>query len=53
MFYKTSSIIAKQYGNAGCSKIIMLSLDNQGVLTIRNQVERQAVSASQSKLFQH
>ena len=44
-FYKTSSVTAKQYGNASCFKIIMLTLDNQVLLTVRNQVEKQAVSA--------
>ena len=44
-FYKTSSVTAKQCGNASCFKIIMLTLDNQVLLTVRNQVEKQAVSA--------
>ena len=45
MFYKTSSITAKQYGHARCSKVIMLTLNNQVVLEVRKQVEKQAVSA--------
>ena len=45
MFYKTSSIMAKQYGHASCSKVMMLTLNNQVVLEVRKQVEKQAVSA--------
>ena len=37
--------MAKQYDHASCSKVMMLTLNNQVVLEVRKQVEKQAVSA--------